>query len=139
MQKKGLSENDLVNLTEKILKNRVDIKYYRAVVSLLEKGYLLNDISAALMMALTQDTEKNHMPKKETKPKGNAVQSKPAAKKESDKKNVKQEASAKRNERRKSVPSAPKKNNPPQKSAPAQKRKKFRPLTRKAKNENSNT
>lgn len=80
-QKKGSSQQDLINLTEKALNTKVDIKYYHAVTALLERGYLLDDISAALLMAVSEN-------KKDVKkqPKVNKSQSKKRMVKQPEKK-----------------------------------------------------
>lgn len=123
-----LSENELVSLTEKILKNRVDIKYYRAVTSLLEKGYLLHDISAALLMSLT---EEKAVPEKKGAKAPGVPKAKATLKKEPHRPAKKQDKPVKKTEKRKSG------NVNIKKSQPVQKR--FKPNTRKVKNENSNS
>ncbi len=112
----------------------MDIKYYHAVTSLLEKGYLLNDISAALLMAL--DGGKRVAEKDETKPHG-IQKSRPATKKGSPKFAKKQEKPVKTNEKK--LDKKKTANGNPKKGQSVQKRKPFKPNPRKVKNENSNS
>lgn len=112
----------------------MDIKYYHAVTSLLEKGYLLNDISAALLMAL--DGGKRVAEKEETKPHG-IQKSRPATKKGSPKFAKKQEKPVKKTEKKPEKKKTA--NGTPKKSQPVQKRKTFKNNPRKVKNENSNS
>ena len=112
----------------------MDIKYYHAVTSLLEKGYLLNDISAALLMAL--DGGKRVAEKEETKPHG-IQKSRPATKKGSPKFAKKQEKPVKKTEKKPEKKKTA--NGNPKKGQSVQKRKPFKPNPRKVKNENSNS
>ncbi len=132
MHKKDLDEKSLVELTEKILKNRVDIKYYRAIITLLEKGYLLNDISAALLMSISENKASATPVKKEQERKKLPPQNKSAAKKETEKTVKKQDKQAKNTQKKKAL-------NTGKKNSQMQKKKSFRPAVRKVKNESSNS
>ena len=131
MQKKGMDEKSLVELTEKILKNRVDMKYYRAVIALLEKGYLLNDISAALLMGISENKLSFETTKKEQRNTKGYQKNKTVVKKEQDK-NIKQDRPVKKTEKKKI-------SNTGKKPSQSQKKRSFRPGTRKVKNESGNS
>ena len=126
-----MDENSLVEFSEKILKNRVDMKYYRAVITLLEKGYLLNDISAALLMSISENKISFEPTRKEQRNTKGYQKNKTTAKKEQEK-IVRQEKPVKKTEKKKV-------SNIVKKPSQTQKKRNFRPGTRKVKNESSNS
>ena len=52
MKNDSILNNNVIKNAEKILSKETDIKFYRMVTQLLEKGYLLDDISAAFLKEL---------------------------------------------------------------------------------------